>query len=50
MDYVKETNMSLIGVSHSASEYLVKKTLMRDWFIENFDVDVVLLPQKKWWY
>lgn len=50
MDYVKKTNMSLIGVSHSASEYLVKKTLMRDWFIENFDVDVVLLPQKKWWY
>ncbi|KEK24581.1 Nif3-like dinuclear metal center hexameric protein [Bacillus gaemokensis] len=50
MDYVKETNMSLIGVSHSASEYLVKKTLMRDWFIANFDVDLVLLPQKKWWY
>ncbi|PFD96817.1 hypothetical protein COE15_10910 [Bacillus cereus] len=50
MDYVKETNMSLIGVSHSASEYLIKKTLMRDWFIENFNVDIVLLPQKKWWY
>ena len=49
MDYVKETNMSLIGVSHSASEYLVKETLMHDWFKENFDVDVILLPQEKWW-
>ncbi|PGS83163.1 hypothetical protein COD02_17500 [Bacillus thuringiensis] len=49
MDYVKETNMSLIGVSHSASEYLVKETLMYDWFKENFDVDVILLPQEKWW-
>ena len=46
MDYVKETNMSLIGVSHSASEYLVKETLMHDWFKENFDVDVILLPQE----
>ncbi|MBJ8055191.1 Nif3-like dinuclear metal center hexameric protein [Bacillus cereus] len=49
MDYVKETNMSLIGVSHSASEYLVKKTLMYDWFQENFDVDVTLIPQETWW-
>ncbi|MDM5156939.1 Nif3-like dinuclear metal center hexameric protein [Bacillus sp. DX1.1] len=49
-DYVTQTNMSLIGVSHSASEYLVKKTLMRDWFIQNFNADIVLLPQKKWWY
>ncbi len=30
--------MSLIGLSHSASEYLVKETLMYDWFKENFDV------------
>ena len=36
MDYVKETNMSLIGVSHSASEYLVKETLMYDWFKRKF--------------
>ncbi|KFM99914.1 hypothetical protein D0U04_04605 [Bacillus clarus] len=50
MDYVKETNMSLIGVSHSASEYLVKKTLMHDWFKENFDVNITFLPQEKWWY
>ena len=32
MDYVNETDMSLIGVSHSASEYLVKETLMYEWF------------------
>ncbi|ACO30045.1 TPA: hypothetical protein QC443_002039 [Bacillus cereus] len=49
MDYVNETNMSLIGVSHSASEYLVKETLMYEWFKENFEVDVTLVPQEKWW-
>ncbi|SEB12751.1 Nif3-like dinuclear metal center hexameric protein [Bacillus nitratireducens] len=49
MDYVKETNMSLIGVSHSASEYLVKETLMYDWFKENVGADVTLLPQEKSW-
>ncbi|MGE7935929.1 Nif3-like dinuclear metal center hexameric protein [Bacillus paramycoides] len=49
MDYVKETNMSLIGVSHSSSEFLVKKTLMHDWFKEIFDVNITLLPQEKWW-
>ena len=49
-EYIPHTNMSLIGVSHSASEYLVKKTLMYDWFSQNFNVNVVLLPQEKWWY
>ncbi|ENQ3080459.1 Nif3-like dinuclear metal center hexameric protein [Bacillus cereus] len=49
-EYIPHTNMSLIGVSHSASEYLVKKTLMYDWFAQNFNVNVVLLPQEKWWY
>ncbi|MBA4494461.1 Nif3-like dinuclear metal center hexameric protein [Paenactinomyces guangxiensis] len=49
MDYVPHTTMSLIGVSHSASEYLVKKTLMKNWFKSHFDVSCILLPQHKWW-
>jgi putative NIF3 family GTP cyclohydrolase 1 type 2 len=49
MDYVPETNMSLIGVSHSASEYLVKKTLMRKWFNEKLELETVMIPQEKWW-
>jgi putative NIF3 family GTP cyclohydrolase 1 type 2 len=48
-EYTETTAMTLIGVSHSASEYLVKKTLMYQWFQEHFNVNVVLLPQKKWW-
>ncbi|WP_227396129.1 Nif3-like dinuclear metal center hexameric protein [Jeotgalibacillus aurantiacus] len=48
MHYVKETSMSLIGVSHSASEYLVKKTLMKEWF-EQAGVQTKLLPQSRWW-
>ncbi|MFX3625684.1 MAG: Nif3-like dinuclear metal center hexameric protein [Ectobacillus sp.] len=48
-DYIEMTGMKLIGVSHAASEYLVKRTLMSDWFRQHFNVNVVLLPQKKWW-
>lgn len=48
-EYALTTPMSLIGVSHSASEYLVKKTLIKDWLENNFDVQTVLIPQEKWW-
>ncbi|TYR95361.1 hypothetical protein FZC84_21645 [Rossellomorea vietnamensis] len=48
--YANQTEMCLIGVSHSASEYLVKKTLMNSWFQKNFGFDnIYLLPQKRWW-
>ncbi len=48
--YASQTNMSLIGVSHAASEYLVKKTLIAPWFKENFDLETInLIPQKDWW-
>ncbi|WP_316569332.1 Nif3-like dinuclear metal center hexameric protein [Neobacillus sp. YIM B06451] len=50
MEYALNTSMSLIGVSHSASEYLVHKTLIKDWFEENFNLKTVLLPQEKWWF
>lgn len=49
MKYVLETTMSLIGVSHSASEYLVMKTQMKRWFEQSVSLRVVLLPQEKWW-
>ncbi|MHC0035350.1 Nif3-like dinuclear metal center hexameric protein [Pseudoneobacillus sp. C159] len=49
MDYVETTSMSLIGVSHSASEYLVHKTLMKDWFKRHFNIETILLPQDTWW-
>lgn len=48
-DYIKETSLSLIGVSHSASEYLVMRTQMKSWFSRNFPVNICLLPQHKWW-
>ncbi|WLD94703.1 Nif3-like dinuclear metal center hexameric protein [Alkalihalobacillus sp. AL-G] len=49
MDYVPESTMSLIGVSHSASEYMVMQTQMKNWFTDKMDVNVRLLPQHKWW-
>ncbi len=47
--YVPNTTMSLIGVSHSASEYLVMRTLMKSWFEDSFSIQTVLLPQEQWW-
>ena len=49
MEYANQTSMSLIGISHSASEYLVHKTLVKDWFENNFACKTVLIPQEKWW-
>ncbi|MFD1738156.1 Nif3-like dinuclear metal center hexameric protein [Bacillus salitolerans] len=49
MKYVDETSMSLIGVSHAASEYLVKKTLIKEWFEREFSIEPILIPQSKWW-
>jgi len=48
-EFVETSNMSLIGVSHAASEYLVKRTLMYQWFEMNFDISLKLIPQEKWW-
>lgn len=49
MEYVKDTKISLIGVSHSASEYLVKKTQIKKWLENNYDLEIQLIPQHKWW-
>jgi putative NIF3 family GTP cyclohydrolase 1 type 2 len=48
-DYIKETSMSLIGVSHGSSEYLVHASQLKPWFEKRFQVPVTLLPQKRWW-
>jgi hypothetical protein len=41
-------NMLLVGVSHAASEYLVMKTQMKDYF-ENKGLPTTPIPQKDWW-
>lgn len=48
-NYAKTINISLVGVSHAASEFLVMKTQMPEWFRENFGLPVVPLAQGKWW-
>ncbi|MDM5315265.1 Nif3-like dinuclear metal center hexameric protein [Fictibacillus sp. b24] len=48
-EFISTTSMSLIGVSHAASEYLVHVTHMKPWFEEQFQLPVTLLPQSKWW-
>ncbi|MBY6036792.1 Nif3-like dinuclear metal center hexameric protein [Fictibacillus nanhaiensis] len=48
-EYIETTTMSLIGVSHSASEYLVHASQLKPWFEEQFHIPVTLIPQEKWW-
>lgn len=50
MEYASQTSMALIGVSHAASEYLVHKTLLKEWFEDQFDSKTILIPQEKWWF
>jgi putative NIF3 family GTP cyclohydrolase 1 type 2 len=47
--YAKSSNLSLIGVSHSASEYLVMKTQLKDWVESKFNIQLIPIKQKKWW-
>lgn len=47
--YVKTIDISLIGVSHAASEFLVMKTQIPEWFKKNFGIPVISLSQSKWW-
>ncbi|MEK7518149.1 MAG: Nif3-like dinuclear metal center hexameric protein [Patescibacteria group bacterium] len=49
-NYVKTVDISMIGVSHAASEFLVMKTQIPRWFKENFGLPVIPLAQNKWWF
>ncbi len=49
-DYIRTIDISLIGVSHAASESLVMRTQMPEWFKENFGLSVIPLTQNKWWF
>jgi putative NIF3 family GTP cyclohydrolase 1 type 2 len=48
-DFALQTTMSLIGVSHASSEYLVMRTHMAAWFAEHCEVAVQLVPLPQWW-
>ena len=49
MAYVPETTMSLVGVSHAASEFLVMPTQMVPWFRSALGVRAVAIPPDAWW-
>lgn len=47
--YAQTVDVSMIGVSHAASEFLVMRTQIPEWFKENFGLPVIPLAQDKWW-
>lgn len=49
-EYAKTVDISMIGVSHAASEFLVMKTQMPEWFKEKYEIPVIPLAQNKWWF
>jgi putative NIF3 family GTP cyclohydrolase 1 type 2 len=49
MEYLPRTTMSLIGVSHGASEHLVMETHMVQWFEHNCRVQARTIRMEKWW-
>lgn len=48
-NYAETTTMSLMGVSHAASEYHAMKTQLLRWMKTNVNANFVLLEQSKWW-
>ena len=47
--FATTSGMALLGVSHAASEFLVMRNEMRDWFGARYQVEVTLLPEAHWW-
>lgn len=48
MEFSRNTQMVLVGVSHAASEFLVMKTQIKDYF-KNKGLPTTPIPQKDWW-
>jgi putative NIF3 family GTP cyclohydrolase 1 type 2 len=49
MDYVNDTSMSLLGVSHAASEFLVMRNEMSEWFQHRFNLPSYCIAESHWW-
>jgi putative NIF3 family GTP cyclohydrolase 1 type 2 len=47
-EYSRKTRMVLVGASHSASEFLVMKTQIKQYF-ESKGLSTTAVPQKDWW-
>ncbi len=47
--YMATTGMSMIGVSHAASEYLLMETQVAPWIQANLGVAAETIPLDRWW-
>lgn len=48
-EFAASSRMALLGVSHAASEYLVMKVEMQEWFKQRFAVETHPLAEPHWW-
>lgn len=47
-EFAEKTRMGLVAVSHAASEFLVMKLQMVQWF-EKLGLESIAVPQRDWW-
>jgi hypothetical protein len=47
-EFSRKTRMILVGASHAASEFLVMKTQMKQYF-ESKGLPATAVPQEDWW-
>jgi hypothetical protein len=47
--FAERTTMTLVGVSHAASEQLVLRTQLARWLIERHGLAPHLLDEPQWW-
>lgn len=47
--FAAATRMTLVGVSHAASEHLVMETQLARWFAETFDITLRPIRETDWW-
>lgn len=48
-DFERQTGMTLLGVSHAASEFLVMRNEMQAWFKSRVVEPVTPLSKPHWW-
>jgi putative NIF3 family GTP cyclohydrolase 1 type 2 len=47
--YLPQTRLSLIGVSHAASEHGVMETHIVPWLVDNFQIQAKTIRMENWW-
>jgi putative NIF3 family GTP cyclohydrolase 1 type 2 len=48
-EFLKQTRIGFIGLSHAGSEFLVMESQMKSWFKKNLHLHAYPIPEDTWW-